>query len=94
MLVLMHLRAVSDEMLGAAFAADFGPAAEPEPVPLARADALRDLGMGCQILVDHGLAQLRLLTNSSRPIVGLEAYGLSIVDRVSLEANPASGGAG
>jgi 3,4-dihydroxy 2-butanone 4-phosphate synthase / GTP cyclohydrolase II len=48
------------------------------------ADALRDLGTGCQILVDLGVTNLKLLTSSSRPIVGIEAYGLHISERLAL----------
>ena len=37
-----------------------------------------------QILVDLGLRDLRLLTSSNRPIVGVEAYGLEVVERQRL----------
>lgn len=46
---------------------------------------LRDYGVGAQILADLGINKLRLLTNNPRKIVGLEAYGLEVVDRVSIE---------
>ena len=46
---------------------------------------LRHYGIGAQILVDLGVKQLRLLTNNPRKIVGLEGYGLSVVERVSLK---------
>ncbi len=46
---------------------------------------LRDYGIGAQILVDLGVKQIRLLTNNPRKIVGLEGYGLSVVERVSLK---------
>ncbi len=49
---------------------------------------LRDYGIGAQILRDLGLTTLRLLTNNPRKIVGLEGYGLSVVDRVPLEIKP------
>jgi 3,4-dihydroxy 2-butanone 4-phosphate synthase/GTP cyclohydrolase II len=52
-----------------------------------RAD-LRDYGIGAQILVDLGLKNIRLLTNNPRKIVGLEGYGLSIVERLPLETEP------
>ncbi|MFP4380024.1 MAG: bifunctional 3,4-dihydroxy-2-butanone-4-phosphate synthase/GTP cyclohydrolase II [Candidatus Sumerlaeia bacterium] len=46
---------------------------------------LRDYGMGAQILRDLGLHKLRLMTNNPRKIVGLEAYGLEVIDRVAIE---------
>ncbi|HSA58422.1 MAG TPA: bifunctional 3,4-dihydroxy-2-butanone-4-phosphate synthase/GTP cyclohydrolase II [bacterium] len=49
---------------------------------------LRDYGIGAQILASLGVRKLRLLTNNPRKIVGLEAYGLSIVDRVPIEMDP------
>lgn len=45
---------------------------------------LRDYGVGAQILLDLGLKKFRLMTNNPRKIVGLEGYGLEIVDRVAL----------
>ena len=49
---------------------------------------LRDYGIGAQILVDLGLRKLRLLTNNPRKIVGLEGYGLEVVERVPIEIPP------
>jgi 3,4-dihydroxy 2-butanone 4-phosphate synthase/GTP cyclohydrolase II len=39
---------------------------------------LRDYGIGAQILIDLGVKEMTLLTNSKRAIVGLEGYGLSV----------------
>ncbi len=49
---------------------------------------LRDYGIGAQILADLGLSTIRLLTNNPRKIVGLEGYGLKIVERVPIVADP------
>ncbi len=49
---------------------------------------LREYGTGAQILCDLGLKKLRLITNNPRKIVGLEGYGLTVVERISL-ATPA-----
>jgi 3,4-dihydroxy 2-butanone 4-phosphate synthase/GTP cyclohydrolase II len=49
---------------------------------------LRDYGMGAQILRDLGLSKIRILTNNPKKIVGLEGYGLKVVDRVSIEIQP------
>jgi len=49
---------------------------------------LRDYGIGAQILVDLGLKELRLLTNNPRKIVGLEGYGLRVIERVPIEIPP------
>ncbi len=44
----------------------------------------RDYGLGSQMLVDLGIKEMRLITNNPKKIVGLEGYGLTIVDRVPL----------
>ena len=49
---------------------------------------LRDYGVGAQILVDLGVSKLRLMTNNPRKIVGLEGYGLRVVERVPLLTQP------
>jgi 3,4-dihydroxy 2-butanone 4-phosphate synthase/GTP cyclohydrolase II len=49
---------------------------------------LRDYGIGAQILVELGIKNIRLLTNNPRKIVGLEGYGLKVVERLGLEVEP------
>jgi 3,4-dihydroxy 2-butanone 4-phosphate synthase/GTP cyclohydrolase II len=49
---------------------------------------LREYGLGAQILVDLGLKTIRLLTNNPRKIVGLEGYGLTIVEQLPLRIKP------
>jgi 3,4-dihydroxy 2-butanone 4-phosphate synthase/GTP cyclohydrolase II len=49
---------------------------------------MRDYGIGAQILVDLGLKKLRVLTNNPKKIVGLEGYGLKIVERVPITVTP------
>ena len=46
---------------------------------------LRDYGIGAQILAELGVKKLRLMTNNPKKIVGLEGYGLEIVERVPIE---------
>ncbi len=49
---------------------------------------LRNYGIGAQILRDLGLSSIRVMTNNPRKLVGLEGYGLEIVERVPLVASP------
>ncbi len=53
---------------------------------------LRDYGIGAQILVDLGVREIRLLTNNPKKIVGIEGYGLKVVERVPIviEPNPSN----
>jgi 3,4-dihydroxy 2-butanone 4-phosphate synthase/GTP cyclohydrolase II len=49
---------------------------------------MRDYGIGAQILVNLGVKKIRLMTNNPRKMVGLEGYGIDIVDRVPVEIEP------
>jgi 3,4-dihydroxy 2-butanone 4-phosphate synthase/GTP cyclohydrolase II len=45
---------------------------------------LRDYGIGAQILLDLGIKEMILLTDVERTVIGLEGYGLSILERRSI----------
>ena len=49
---------------------------------------LREYGLGAQILVDLGLKTIRLLTNNPKKVVGLEGYGLEIVEQLPIQVKP------
>jgi 3,4-dihydroxy 2-butanone 4-phosphate synthase/GTP cyclohydrolase II len=49
---------------------------------------LRHYGIGAQILCDLGIRQIRLLTNNPKKVVGLDGYGLRIVERVPIQITP------
>ncbi len=49
---------------------------------------LRDYGIGAQILRDLGVRKMRLMTNNPKKIVGLEGYGMKVVERVPIEIPP------
>lgn len=49
---------------------------------------LRDYGIGAQILADLGLHKIRLLTNNPKKVIGLESYGLEIVETLDLRTSP------
>jgi len=57
-------------------------------VRLGFAPDLRDYGIGAQILVNLGVRRMRLMTNNPKKLIGLEGYGLRIVERVPIETKP------
>ncbi|MBF0189562.1 MAG: bifunctional 3,4-dihydroxy-2-butanone-4-phosphate synthase/GTP cyclohydrolase II [Magnetococcales bacterium] len=54
---------------------------------------LRDYGIGAQILKDLGVRRLRIMTNNPKKIIGLEGYGMEVVERVPIEMPARSGNA-
>ena len=59
------------------------PAGEPAP------PQLRDYGVGAQILLDLGVRRMVLLSNTPKTVVGLDGYGLSIVEQRAIPKAPA-----
>lgn len=57
-------------------------------VKLGFAPDLRDYGVGAQILADIGLKRIRLITNNPKKLIGLQGYGLEIVERVPVVFKP------
>ncbi|MGA6925884.1 MAG: GTP cyclohydrolase II, partial [Desulfosarcina sp.] len=51
-------------------------------------DDMRDYGLGAQMLVNIGVRKMRLLTNNPKKMVGLQGYGLSVVEQVPIEVEP------
>ena len=49
---------------------------------------LRDYGIGAQILADLGLHEIRLLTNNPKKVIGVEGYGLKVVETVPIVISP------
>ena len=49
---------------------------------------LRDYGIGAQMLADLGVKKIKLMTNNPKKMVGLQGYGLEVVERVSIQSEP------
>jgi len=60
----------------------------PDPYPT----AFRDYGLGAQVLRDLGATRVRLITSGRRRLVGVEGYGLEVIERVSLSDEEGQGG--
>jgi 3,4-dihydroxy 2-butanone 4-phosphate synthase / GTP cyclohydrolase II len=59
-------------------------AAPPIETLAAGSDALRDFGLGAQVLADLGCHKIRLMSNADRRIVGIEGFGIEVVERLAL----------
>jgi 3,4-dihydroxy 2-butanone 4-phosphate synthase/GTP cyclohydrolase II len=58
--------------------------------PADSSEALRDFGLGAQVLADLGLRKIRLMIHSERKIAAIEGFGIEVVERVPLPAGRAS----
>jgi 3,4-dihydroxy 2-butanone 4-phosphate synthase/GTP cyclohydrolase II len=59
--------------------------AEAQPISTGvHSEALRDFGLGAQVLADLGIHRVKLMSNSSRRIAGIEGFGIEVVERVPL----------
>jgi 3,4-dihydroxy 2-butanone 4-phosphate synthase/GTP cyclohydrolase II len=81
--------------VGGADALSLSPASNMQPIPGGHGEArLREFGIGAQILADLGVKKLRMMTNTAGPILGVERYGLQVVEQLPLaeqaEAPPAA----
>ena len=75
-------RAALSERIKARLAAQKGNGGEkPAPQTAAKSGELRDYGVGAQILLDLGVKEMILLSNTQHTIIGLEGYGLSVVEQ-------------
>jgi len=59
-------------------------------IELGFAPDLREYGIGAQILVDLGLSKIRMMTNNPKKVVGLEGYGIQVVETVPIIVEPNS----
>ena len=57
-------------------------------VELGFAPDMRDYGIGNQILAELGLTTVRLLTNNPKKIIGIEGFGIAVVDQIPIETDP------
>ena len=65
------------------------PAAAPPPAGDS-SEALRDFGLGAQVLADVGCKRIRLMSNTDRRIPGIEGFGIEVIERVPVPPRPAA----
>ena len=78
--IMRHLGAVAEELEGTVPPKKLS--ADPYPT------AVRDYGLGAQVLRDLGVRRMRLLTNSDRKLPGVEGYGIDVVERIPVPSRP------
>ncbi|MCB9564077.1 MAG: 3,4-dihydroxy-2-butanone-4-phosphate synthase [Kofleriaceae bacterium] len=76
--------------LGRAFQKAIGQRSSAPKNPADSSEALRDFGLGAQVLADLGCRKIRLMSNTDRRIPGIEGFGIEVVDRVAIPAGPAA----
>jgi 3,4-dihydroxy 2-butanone 4-phosphate synthase/GTP cyclohydrolase II len=82
--VLRSLKAVAAAVVGD----EPGERVAGDPYPT----AIRDYGLGAQVLRELGVRQIRLVTNSDRRLPGVEGYGIEVVERVPVSSTPGAAG--
>jgi 3,4-dihydroxy 2-butanone 4-phosphate synthase/GTP cyclohydrolase II len=65
-------------------------AAAPPAPAAASSEALRDFGLGAQVLADLGCKRIRLMSNTDRRIPGIEGFGIEVSERVPIPPRPAA----
>ncbi|MEZ4359001.1 MAG: 3,4-dihydroxy-2-butanone-4-phosphate synthase [Kofleriaceae bacterium] len=87
--VFLYVMPRSRTRFGAAFDR-FTTSAPAVARPADNSDALRDFGLGAQVLADLGCRKICLLSNSDRRVVGIEGFGIEITGRLPIPLRPAS----
>ncbi len=91
--VLLYIRqegrgiGLLDKVRAYARLGSIGETPEVDDPPVERPD-MRHYGIGAQVLADLGVGKMRLITNNPKKMVGLQGYGLSIVEQVPIEIPP------
>jgi 3,4-dihydroxy 2-butanone 4-phosphate synthase/GTP cyclohydrolase II len=53
-------------------------------LPIETSEALRDFGLGAQVLADLGLRKIRLMIHTERKIAAIEGFGIEVVERIPI----------
>ena len=82
--VFLYVFNKSRASLTSSFAARLDVDSKPSEPVVENSETLRDFGLGAQVLADLGCEKIRLMTDSSRRLVGLEGFGIEVMERVPL----------